>query len=86
MLIDLQPAIVQTILQKGGMPSEELELMADYTTAVFLNFLPQFNNICRLDPNELNAYNLAMSSDTFIEQFKLLKQISELWKKILPDL
>ena len=65
---------------------EELELMADYTRAVFLNFLPQFGIILRADPEELSAYNLAMSLDSFAEHYQLLKQISQLWTRLSPAL
>lgn len=63
---------------------QELKLMADYSMAVFLNFLPQFGIILRMDPKELDAYNLGMSLDAFVQQFQLLKRISQLWSEIYP--
>jgi hypothetical protein len=65
--------------------SEELSLMADYALAVFLNHLPQFGMILRMEEKDLNSYNLAMSQEEFLLQFEKLQKISQTWtEKFLP--
>jgi hypothetical protein len=68
---------------RDPLTQEELEQMANYSIGVFLNFLPQFGIILRMDPSELDVYNVAMSLDAFVNQFELLKHISQLWESLI---
>jgi|GEM_PF-3697789 hypothetical protein len=65
---------------------QELKLMVDYAIGVFLNFLPQFGIILRMNPNELDAYNLAMSLDAFMQQLQLLQRLAVLWAEARASL
>lgn len=64
---------------------EEISLMADYTLAAFLNHLSQFGVILRMQPEELNTYNLAMNLEEFLTLFNQLRKSSEAWNKLVAQ-
>lgn len=67
--------------------SNELSLLADFSMGAFLNLLPQLGIILRMDPHELDSYNLAMSIDAFLKEFDTHQRISTIWREqFLPSL
>ena len=61
---------------KEQLTYDEIENMADVTLAVYLNHLPQFGYIFRLDPRDINQMNLAFTGDSFIKGFDALQKAS----------